>query len=326
MKKALNFLTVILATVFLSQCSGGDYAQGVSADMEAQLALLPDNTNGLAYINLDKMRESVFYEMALDSMEDRINDDEEFQELVDATGFDLRKDVNEVFVVFDPNAKKRDASVLAMVNGKFDEDRIMEFVQKKDEDQKVRSENYGEFTLYSGDNTDKVLCFASETQAVAGNETLVKTWLDNFKAGKSNVNNDLLARLETIKYKNGAWFTIDAQNIVDEMMDGIDDANFKQFGALRKVKNVQFSVDVNDAIKLDGEGNFSDAQNAELFHDAAKGALATLKLSVNHDRDAVDVMNKVNIYTSDSSVKVNFEMTKADVEKLMQRSRGLAMR
>ena len=106
----------------------------------------------------------------------------------------------------------------------------------------------------------------------------------------------------------------------------IDGASMKQFGALRAVQDVQFSVDVNDAIKLDGEGNFSDAQNAELFHDAVKGALATLKLSVSDDRDAVDVMNKVNISTGNNSVKVNLEMSKADVEKLMQRGRGLAMR
>lgn len=328
MKKVIAVLLMLVAAALLWQCSGESNAS-LSSDMKAQLALMPDDTKGLAYMNLDKIRQSPFYEMALDSMEDRIDNDEEFQELVDATGFDLRRDVSEIFVTFEPDPRERGGAVLAVVKGTFDPEKIMAYVEEKDQEDNIKSEKHGEFTIYRGEHerSDMVLCFASETRAVGGKEDLVKSWLDNFKAGKSSVSSDMMARIENVKYKNGAWFVIDTENIMDEVMNSVNrQADMRQFGALRKVKNVQMSVNVNDAIKMNGTGDFSDAENAELFHDAIKGALATLKLSMSHDREAVDVVNKVNLSTDKQHVKLDVEMTKQDIEKLMQRGRGFAMR
>ena len=74
---------------------------------------------------------------------------------------------------------------------------------------------------------------------------------------------------------------------------------------------------VGQDLQFAGEGEFADAENAELFHDAVKGALAAAKLSMSGDREAVDVLNKIEIKIKGSRVVVNSQINKADVDKLV---------
>jgi len=79
-------------------------------------------------------------------------------------------------------------------------------------------------------------------------------------------------------------------------------------------------MEATDKLLFDGKGEFSDAQNAELFHDAIKGMIATVKISVSGDREAVDVFNKIKIDQDRNWVTGKFEMSKEDIEKLLKSS------
>lgn len=328
MKRAIYSAVLMLIAIALWQCAR-ERVEPVSSAMAKQLALLPQSASGLAYINLEKMRQSPFYEMMRDSMENRMRHDRDFEELVEATGFDFRKDVNEVYVSFDPNPQKHEGKFLVVAIGNYDPEKIMDFVAKKDEENKINEENYSDFTLYRVEDKEHVFCFANQNYAVGGHEQYVKSWLNNFKEGKADAaaGKELVERIKQLKYKDSAWMTMNTAALMDRVMDQMEQQeNMQKFDALRAVQNVHFSVNVNDEISFDGTGNFSDAEKAQLFHDAIKGALATVKLSLSSDRDAVDVINKIHIKTDDSRVRVDGKMTREDVEKIISHRRALAVR
>ena len=102
MKKWIKAVILLLAGCMLLLHCGNDGFEGVSSDVANQFSQMPESVSGLAYVNMDQVRKSLFYEMITDSMEMHINEDEEFRDLVDATGFDFRRDIDEVYIGFNP--------------------------------------------------------------------------------------------------------------------------------------------------------------------------------------------------------------------------------
>lgn len=323
MKKVISVFAVLMMALLLSQCSG-DRPQALTGDMNRYLSMMPDQA-GLAYMNVASLRDTDFYREFTDSMDIHM-ENRELREIMEATGFDIRRDINEIYISFAASEQRRNASALVVVVGKYDPDKIMDYIKDKDEEHRLASEDHNGFTIYSGDNhrNEGVFSFADNNHIVAGNEAQVKQWLDNFKSGNGNsANSD---RVKAIKYKNGMWVSLDADEMVDEIMDEFGkNMPMNRMGALEKIEKLNLSMHVKKDIRMDGSGIFADAENAELFHDALKGMLATVKLAVSQDRDAVDVINKIEISTKGNQVRIDASLSRQDIEKLKQRSNSMAL-
>lgn len=332
MKRAIYSVVLMLIAVLLWQCAR-ERVEPVSSGMAKELALLPPSTSGLAYLNLEKMRQSPFYEMMQDSLRNHMRQHREFDDFQEATGFDIREDVNEVYVAFDPDPRHRQGDFLMVAIANYDPQKLADYIKDRDEEGKLSTENYNDFELYRIGDKDYVFCFASANYMVGGKEEMVTAWLDNFKNGKGDAaaGKEIMERIKQVKYKNGGWFLMNTAHLMDKIMDEMGDQehmqeHMRRFDALRSVQNVHMSMDVNNEIKFDGAGKFSDAEKAQLFHDAIKGALATVKLSLSGDRDAVDVINKIHIKTDHENVRIDGKMTRDDVEKIINHRRALAVR
>ena len=328
MKRAIYFVVLMLIAITLWQCAR-ERVEPVSSDMAKELAMLPQSTSGLAYLNLEKMRRSPFYEMMQDSLRKQMRHHRELDEFQEATNFDIRKDVNEVYVAFDPNPSHYEGDFLMVAIANYDPQKLTDYIMDKDEEHKLSKENYNDFELYRIGDKDYVFCFASANYMVGGKEGMVTTWLDNFKNGKSDAaaSKEVMERVKQVKYKSSGWFLMNTAHLMDKFMDEMGNPEqMRKFDALRSVENIHMSMDVNNEIKFDGAGKFSDAEKAQLFHDAIKGALATVKLSLSSDRDAVDVINKIHIKTDHESVRIDGKMTRDDVEKIINHRRVLAAR
>lgn len=328
MKKLFNSMILLLFAMLLWQC-GADSSQ-FSAEMTRELSRLPvqNGNTGLAYINVKMLRESDFYDMVNDSINAHLGHQRDFQEFLSQTGFDFRNDVDEIYAVFDPGNRRFDHSALLVAIGNFQPEKITGYINQKAPEGKLVSESYGDFRLLRPEGGENVFCFANESHAVFGTENRVKAWLDKLDSGENaGIDSNLRERLSEIKFKNGMWVTVNAEKMVDKLMDQIPDTPDKRyFQPLQSVEQVFFSAKVDDAIRVDGAGLFSDAKNAGLFRDALKGALAAFKLSLSYDREAVDIVNKVNIETYKRKIRVNVEVTKREIEKMIRRHQGLAVR
>lgn len=323
MKKVISVFAVLMMALLLSQCSG-DRPQALTGDMNRYLSMMPDQA-GIAYMNVASLRETDFYREFTDSMDIHM-ENRELREIMEATGFDIGKDINEIYISFAAPEHRRKASALVVVVGKYDAKKIVDYIKDQDEEHQLNSEVHNGYTIYSGDNhrDDGVFSFADNKHVVAGNETQVKQWLDDFKSGSGNsANGD---RVKEIKYKNGMWVSLDADQMVDELMDEFGkNMPMGRIGALEKIEKLNLSMHVKKDVRMDGSGIFADAENAELFHDALKGMLATVKLAVSQDRDAVDVINKIEISTKGNQVRIDASLSRQDIEKLKQRSNSMAL-
>ncbi len=328
MKKLFNSALLLLLVAMLWQC--GTDSSPFSAEMTQELSRLPvqNGNSGLAYINIKMLRESDFYDMVNDSINSHIEHQRDFQEFLSQTGFDFRNDVDEIYAVFDSHARQRSGSALLVAIGSYQPEKITDYINQKAPEGKLQRETYGKYQLIRPEDGDNLFCFANEKHAIFGTENRVKAWLDKFDSGEpEGIDSHLRERLSDIKYKKGMWVTVNAKDMVGNLMEQIPDASTKRhFQPLQSVEQVFFSAKVDDAIRVDGAGLFSDAKNAELFRDAIKGALAAFKLSLSYDREAVDIVNKVNIETYKRKIKVSVEVTKKEIEKIIRRQQGLAVR
>lgn len=321
LKRAIYIMTVLLLAMLLWQCGRGP--ESMSSDMSRRLAMMPAS-DGLAYVNLAQIRASDFYQLFLDSLNGKMRSDGKMKEFIEATGVDPRKDVQEIYAAVDPAGGHGDERFLAVLIGRYNPEKLIRYVEENDPHRKLERTDYNGIALFSdAHGNGPTFAFVDNSQAVVGSGEWVKSWLDQHASGKgaNNANQDLVRH---IQYKNGAWMVLNAGEMVDELfMNGMGRSpEMRRFKALEAIEKVSVSFSFADRIRMDGSGQFSDAANAELFHDAIKGVLAAAKLTVSSDRDAVDVINKIDISTDKNQVRIKTEMTRQDLEKMIRQRHG----
>ncbi len=321
MKKRL-LLIFILAGIALSVWSCDvERSEPINSKMAEQLSMLPQNANGLMYINAEKIIKSKFFNLMMDSAKYCLEDNKDFKEMEDLTGFNIRKDAREAYFTYSATRDTLGDKFLAVVTGRYNETKIMEFIHQKKNGSDILHEEFEGIKIYYFSGKDIQFCFPDQETFVFGHKKTIRSWIEKLKAGAyKKPGGKWFDVVKDIKYKNGIYFTMDPKGVVDQMMSKMkrfDDS--QRFEAFKSVENISFSMDMDDKLRFDGWGNFGEEETAELFFDSAKGLLATLKLSVSGDRDAVDVINKVKIAQKKESVQVKFEITGEDARKLISR-------
>ena len=328
MKKFLTVLLVfVTSTIILWKCAP-ERVEPLSTEMKNVIATLPDSSMGIGYINIGAMQESPFFSMMEKDWHKGPMHSEEYQEFMDATGLDLRKDINQVYFDLVPGTDGEKPEFLTLVMGKFDPKKITDYLMSKDEDQEITEQTFEDYKIFLLDNDQVSFSIVDNNRLIAGSSNLVKSWLKGLKQkNQGKIDPDMLEQINSLKYKNDAWFTLNTEPMIGEILDKMNESSEgERLAGLKSVKNLNFSMKVNDELIFSGVGNFSDNEKAKLFHDALKGFVATAKLSLSEDRDAVDVLNKIDIDTRGDQVLVNFKMSKADVEKLMEKRSRIAQK
>ncbi|MGH1362105.1 MAG: hypothetical protein ACRBF0_01020 [Calditrichia bacterium] len=325
-----TFLKLAMAMLLIAglvlNCSDRG-SSGMSATVTAELANIPSDVRGIAYMNLDKLRTSPMFSSIVDSMEKRMDDTSDYQEMIEATGFDVRTDVDELIIAFNRPGNDHEKAGLVIAKGSFDPDRMLNFIKEKDREGRLLNESYESFTIYMPDNNDNSFCFADQHHVVAGKKDMVKAWLDNFSNESSTLSNEALkASINKLRFKDTFWAVVDAATMMDEMMAQMSDEALDRMPAIRSIQEVHMSMDVSKNLKVDGRGHFDNSENALLFHDSFKGIMAMAKLSMGSDRDAMDVINKIDIQQNKTDVNFYMEMTREDIDRLIEkRKSGFAM-
>jgi len=325
MKRISLFAILILMGIILWRCDQ-ERVEPLSSEMVEELTLLPSTSTGIGYINIVSLRESPFFSMLKERWENRHFHSDEYQEFMKATGLDLRKDINEIYLGLVTNKMKDEPSVLMLIHGNFNQDKIMDYISQQDEDHNIEKETIEDFVLYVINKDEVAFSFVSDKRVVLGNASLMRDWLEKYKQRqKTQIQPELLRCIQQLKYKSGVWFIFNAEEVIQKMMEEIEKhPEGSRFSGLKNIRDVNFSMRANDQLRFSGLGNFSDSENAELFRDAVKGFIATMKLSMSEDRGAVDVLNKITVKVRNNQVLMDFEMNQEDIEKLKKHKPKIA--
>lgn len=317
-RTALPIIFIISMIFIITNCT--EIIQQVPKSMEAQLALLPENANALGYVNVKKIHESDFINMFLDSSKINPFHDKEYHDFVEATGLDLQKDITEVYVAANLGEHPHEKDGLAVIQGNFNVNNIIEYIEKEAHDHTLIKSTYNNQDIFQLVNDDSItFSFYNNTTLIVGNENNIVGWIDKASNKSENSENSLISEISKLKYKNTGWFVMDASLITEELKK----KDIKKLKSLESLKNISVSIDMVDKFKVFGESEFASSEEAVLFYDAIKGFIAAGKLSTSDDRDFVDLLNSITVENENEQVTINIEFSKDDVEKLLDKKNTL---
>jgi len=321
-------LLILLVVILVGIKCSGDRQESLSNSMAAELALLPESSAGVGHINIQNLRESPFYEMMQDNFSRTPFHSREYQEFMDATGIDLRKDIHEIYFGISPRKEEEKAEFLAVIKGDFDPAKIMNYISGKEDYSEIMQENYQGQPFYRIPEEQLAFSFVEQSRLILGKEGMVQAWLDENSSGKkASLSAGLEKQIKSLKYKSGAWFTLDARMFAEAFSEELQrHSEGKHLQALEALQDFNFSMKADKKLWFSGIGNFSDNEKAKLFQDALKGLIAAAKLSVSEDREAVNVLNKIGIRVKGKRVLLDFKMDKEDIDRLRAHRDKIALR
>ena len=320
MKKRMVILGILtLLTLWALACERVA-REPLSEEMEQQIAMLPQNANMLGYLNFKEIRQSQLYELLSDSIRiHKFYEDDDYQEFIKSTDFDFQKDIDEIYLAGQFSGHEDSTVGLIVALGNYNPEKIMQYVQSKDDDNEISKESYHEFEVYHLEEDNdalKAFCFVDSKTFIAGHHTAVKNWLDqSIQAKQPKIDPTLRTRIEPLRYKKHAWFSISTQSFLNEL-EHFDE--LRKLQGLKSIKNMNLSFRITEQLDFYGELECTDTEKAELFQDAIKGAISTAKLSISEDRKSVDILNKIDVALRRNSVEIKFNMTKTDLERLLE--------
>jgi hypothetical protein len=327
MKKSIAlFILTILVVVMGWQCTR-EQPEPLSRQMWGQIALLPDSAPAIGYVNIQSIKDSPFFTFIEDSMGKKHFHSDEYQEFMDATGLDLRRDIHEIYFCFFPEKRGAHRGILAVVNGSYQPDNILNYIRKHENEEILQQETYQNFTIYGLDDNGMSICFADSNQLIGGNPHMVRQWLDNYKARNQKINPQTLERIRSLRYKNQGWVSVDVRTFIDDVTQAMQHhPEARRFEGLKSMEDINFSMKMERNLKFSGSAMFNSKETARLFKEAIKGWIATAKLAVSQERKAVNVLNKIRVDSHGNQVSVRFSMTREDIETLKKSRPALVRR
>jgi hypothetical protein len=307
MKKYIIFL---LSLVLITSCSIVE-RESLSAEMRGQLKKLPHDANLIGHINFAKMKSSPVFDLFQKDIEDEMFQSEEYQDFLKSTGFDIEKDIHEVYFAAISQEKIEGYSGIFIASGTFNPDKIIAYVQEQDMKKELLTETYDQFTLYYFEEEKLYFCFKDDKTIIGGSQTLVIKALTEENSETDLV---LMPQIKSLRYKSWAWMTMNTESILKKMQ-----ANWitERMQFVKSIRSASMAIKLTDNLYFNGECLCSDNEKAGLLKDALKGAIAAAKLSVSDDRGTIDVLNGINVETENNLLITNGEMSKNDIEKLI---------
>jgi hypothetical protein len=332
MKKLIPFMLLSALALFVAGCSRST-STSMSSAVETHLAWIPQEVNSVAYFDVQSVRQSELGKSLEKDFDDKISrwrDDEDYREFLEKTGFDVQKDLHNVLLGFEGDREKDSRHFAVIATGNFDEQKIINAIKTERDSMEYRhrrrelaTETYNGKTIYViKEDGEKACYFADANTLVTGSKEWIQAIIDGNNTDKSvQKNSAVAALLDKLRYKDQCWFVANTTAMMEKVAEELGESGeFKGTRAVKAVQNIVFSANVGSKAELYGEALCDSEDNSQLLTEAMKGALATAKLAVSDDRDAVDMLNRVDVDRAGKAVKMSARLDKAFFDKMRERA------
>lgn len=195
MKKFLttSLMTVFVLTLLIVSGCGGD--KGVTSPGGVDLfSMLPDNAGGIVYMNFKEFANNKLFDTLLKEAQEKKPEKpgkmfKDYQDFVDKTGIDPKKDIHAlaVAVIGPVGPDKEEVAMVANVD--YDKEKILAALKASEE--VLTEEDYKGVLILKKEGDDDVFALVSGNIVSAGNIKAVKKVIDLSKGeGKSIMTND----------------------------------------------------------------------------------------------------------------------------------------
>jgi len=335
MKKSIGLVLILALAIMAAGCSKTK-TTSLPAEIDQHLAWIPQAVNGVAYFDMQSLRQSELGKALEKDFSDKIAEmrqDRHFRKMLEEAGFDVEKDLRSVLIGFHGSGHDSSHTFALVAAGNFDEQKIINTIHTmrdsleeshgEREKHELITETYNGKTIYViKEHGEKAFHFADAHTFVAGSKDWVQAIIDGKTSeGSVKENAAITALMNKLRFKDQCWFVANTAEVMEEMAEELgENRQFKGTRAVKAVQGVAFSANVGQKAEIYGEALCDSEENSKLLVDAAKGALATAKLAVSDDREAVDMLNRIGIDMAGKSVKVEANLDKAFFDKLREKA------
>ena len=272
---------------------------------EATLKFLPPETQGIVFIDVAALRSAPLVQDALKTGTTSLSGGQ-LGEFIAATGFDPRRDVDNVTV-----GKIGDRGVLAIVQGRIDKFQLEQFFRDKGKE----PEAYLGQTLYR-DGDGAFVCL--NNLVLMGQVDIVKKAIEQMSLpGSLPLRSDLMAAIQTLEAGNQVWAVGDFSPR-DLRAAGVR-GPAPVVELLKSLQGGTYQMRVDTDIHARGVGTFADAESANNLSQMASGLIAVAKLQVAKQQpDLLHVLDGIKVSSNGSSLTVTIDESGDLLKKLTQ--------
>lgn len=324
-KHALMILVLVLFGG--SACSsepGPKEGASAATAVSNHLSLLPETTHLLVYANMKALKETPFGAEIGREVDRKIrneHDDESYRNFVEKTGFVFERDVQEIWISGGNSGEYDEHNGGAIVRGNFDREKIIDFA-KKESQTRVWEQEFEGYKIYRSDSEKNnfAFVFLNDETALIGAEPWLKSVILKTKSDQGVTDNPTMSKfISKIPNKDYFWGVVDmgdnrwAENLRRH------GSPFKGAESLEKMKSLVFYTNVDQKAELIMNGDFTTAEEAELFADMLNGFKAMAKMMVSDDKEAIDMLNEIRIKTDGPDLHLTLNVDKNFLDKLEQK-------
>lgn len=284
------------------------------------LDLVPAGTKVVAGVQLDKGRASPLGQYLLSQMR---SDEPGMQKLIDQTGFDPRRDLEEVLIAATgPQRPPNHPSVTILARGLFDPAHIKAVVLSKG----GHSETLNSVDILNGEGDgSNAVAILDETLAVAGTRAAVRS-IVLARNSPTTMDAQLSQNIASASRANEAWFAsimpgsqLPGHATVRATGQQIDSAAIQSI--LQSSGGLHFG---GNAVAVSFDAQTRSPQDAQSLSDVFRFFASMIQMQHENQRDAALLapsLNAMQLTTSGPNVHLAMSVPETTVEQLMAQSK-----
>lgn len=284
------------------------------------LDLVPSGAKVVAGVQLDKSRVSPLGQYLLTQMR---SDEPGMQKLIDETGFDPRRDLQELLIATTgPQRQGRHSSVTIIARGVFDPAHIKAAVLSKG----GHFETVNNVAILNGDGDgSSAVAILDETLAIAGSRSTVRSIVLNRNA-PSAIDAQLSQNIASASRANEAWFAsimpgsqLPGRATVRSSGQQIDSAAIQSI--LQSSGGLHFG---GNSVAVSFDAQTRSAKDAQSLSDVFRFFASMIQMQHENQREAALLgpsLNAMKLTTSGPNVHLAMSVPEKTVEQLMAQSK-----
>lgn len=286
------------------------------------LSMVPPDAKIISGIQVDQSKASKFGQYVLGQM---TSDNIGMKQFIADTGFDPRRDLNEVVVA---TSGATDAPQFVVVGrGVFNPSRILAAAQTAGAT--VTSYNGIQLLSHADAKSDNAVGFIDAGTAVMGTTAAVKAAIDR-RGASTKLDAATLNKVVALSTANDAWFlsTVPVTDFFAGKMGGTDMGQAMGGNLFQSIKAASGGVKfTTNAITISGEAVTRSDQDASALADVIRfiaGLVAQSKDNSPQAQQAASLLSTLQLSTQSSTLKLSLSIPEDVAEKLFMPSQNKA--
>lgn len=284
------------------------------------LQMVPSEATVIGGIHVDRTVGSAFGQFVLSQMN---TSDRDFQEMIEATGFDPRRDLREV-VVAGVSANMERGPGLVLARGVFNGPQIFAAVRAKSGRQGTETTYRGvPILIHGGPKHSAALAIVDGSLALAGNADLVRAALDR-RAGVGSAP-ALGGKAGTLDAQYDAWMVTNGvfRGPLAAAAPGNTGRSNGMALNLEGITETSGGVTFSDPVRFNGEAIARSDKDAQALADVLRFVSSLAQLNSGNTSEIATIqalLGSLDIRTAGNVTKLSFALPVVDLERLLKSS------